>query len=302
MRTLVSALPADFPNPILIVMHIGARESLLPWLLNENGKLRATHAEDGDRIEPGRIYIAPPDHHLLVVDGKLELDHGPRENYARPAVDPLFRSAARAYGEDVIGIILTGEMNDGTAGLYEVKKAGGTTIVQRPSDAEWPAMPRSAISNVATDYCLPLPEIAGVLVRLAKEPKGYREEHGVSAMANHEHDHFQRPVGQTCPECGGAMREQAVGKLTQYRCHIGHVMSAEVLATAQREALEKSFSTALRTLNERRELCADMAKKCDLVGDPNSKEQWVAAGEEAKSRIALVRELVESEWAHPETC
>ncbi len=302
--TLVSALPADFPLAVLVVLHVGARPSVLPSILSKSSKLPVTHAADRESIVPGHIYVAPPDHHLLVADGRLELDHGPRENYTRPAIDPLFRSAARAHGEDVVGVILTGELNDGTAGLYEIKKAGGIVIVQDPAEAEWPSMPRSAQDNVPVDYCLPLSKMPEVLVRLAREdrqPKPVRAERGAIAMLNEEH-HLGRPTAQTCPECGGAMSEQAVGKLTQFRCHIGHVMTAEVLAATQRDSLEEHLSSAMRTLNERRELCREMSQKCGLLGDLNGKQRWAAAGKEAQDRIDLVRELVEIEWAQPETC
>jgi two-component system chemotaxis response regulator CheB len=273
--------------------------------LNQHSKLAAAHATDGEVIEPGRIYVAPPDHHLLVADGRLELDHGPRENYTRPAIDPLFRSAARAYGEDAIGVILTGELNDGTAGLYEIKKAGGIAIVQSPADAEWPSMPRSAHENVPTDYCLPLSKIAEVLVRLSREERqtipSSRAKRGAIAMSDEEHP-LRRPVAQTCPECGGAMSEQAVGKLTQFRCHIGHVMTAEVLAAAQRDSLEQHLSSAMRTLNERLGLCREMSQKCSLLGNLEGKQRWTAAAKEAQGRVDLVRELVEIEWTHPEAC
>jgi len=305
LRTLVSGLPADFPLPVLVVIHIGARPSVLPWLLNQRSNLPAVHPEDGETMKAGHIYVAPPDYHLRVVDGNVALDRGPRENYTRPAIDPLFRSAAKVFGPDVVGVILTGEMNDGTAGLYEIKKAGGITIVQNPADAEWPSMPRSALKSVAIDYCLPLSDIPEALVHAATEigqPKRGREERGALAMTNSEHEPLHRPTAQTCPECGGAMSEQVVGKLTQFRCHIGHVMSAEVLAAAQREALEKNLSSALRTLNERIELCRAMAEKCNLLGDQPSQERWTAAGKEAQSRVDLVRELVEIEWSQPEGC
>jgi two-component system chemotaxis response regulator CheB len=302
LRSLLSALPADFPDPIVVVMHIGSRPSMLPLLLNESGKLRAEHAENGDVLMPGRIYVAPPDQHLLISDGKLELDHGPRENYTRPAIDPLFRSAARVFGPAATGIILTGELNDGTVGLYEIKKAGGIAIVQDPDDAESPGMPRSAARNVHADYCLPLSKIPDVLVQLAnggRQPKRGREVGGEMTMMNHEQP-LARPTAQICPECGGAMSEQVVGKLTQFRCHIGHVMSAEVLEVAQRGELEQSLNTALRLLSERIELCRQMANKCGLMGDAQGKDGWTEAAKESEMRIDMLRELAEIEWSQPD--
>lgn len=163
---LAAALPADFAAAVLVVLHIGAHKSVLPWLLNRRGLLPARHPEDRDPIRPGHIYVAPPDHHLLVEPGHVRLSRGPRENWARPAVDPLFRSAARAYGPGVVGVVLTGGLNDGTAGLFEVKQRGGLTIVQDPADAISPSMPRSALRHVAVDHCLPLVDIPTLLAEL----------------------------------------------------------------------------------------------------------------------------------------
>ncbi|MBV9330215.1 MAG: chemotaxis protein CheB, partial [Alphaproteobacteria bacterium] len=145
LHGLVERLPGDFAAPILVVIHVGAGPSILPSILNDIGRLNASHVKNGDAIRPGHIHVAPPDHHLIVVDGRLELSRGPRENWTRPAIDPLFRSAAEAYGADVIGVILSGGMNDGTAGLYEIKRRGGIAVVQDPDEAEAPSMPQSAI-------------------------------------------------------------------------------------------------------------------------------------------------------------
>ena len=163
---LAAALPPDFAAAVLVVLHVGAHRSVLPRLLSQRGPLPACHPGDGDLIRPGRIYVAPPDQHLLVEPGCVRLARGPRENWARPAVDPLFRSAARAYGPHVVGVILTGGLNDGTAGLFEVKRHGGVAVVQDPGDALSPGMPQSALRHVAVDHCLPLPAIPALLAAL----------------------------------------------------------------------------------------------------------------------------------------
>ena len=163
---LAAALPDDFAAAVLVVLHVGAHNSVLPWLLNQRGPLPACHPRDGDPIRPGHIYVAPPDHHLLVEPGRVRLVRGPRENWARPAVDPLFRSAARAYGPGVVGVILTGGLNDGTAGLFEIKRRGGLAVVQDPADAISPGMPRSALRHVVVDHCLPLRNIPALLAEL----------------------------------------------------------------------------------------------------------------------------------------
>jgi two-component system, chemotaxis family, protein-glutamate methylesterase/glutaminase len=169
MRKVVSRLDPEAPAAYFVAMHIGPSESRLPWILNAAGLLPAEAAQDGAAITPGRIFVAPPDHHLLIEHTCMRLSRGPRENWCRPAVDPLFRTAARAFGSRVIGIILTGALNDGTAGLYEVRKQGGTTIVQDPGEAEYPDMPASALRHVEVDYWLPLASMPQVIFDLSRE-------------------------------------------------------------------------------------------------------------------------------------
>lgn len=169
LRHLIKALPSNFPAPVVVVLHVGGGQSILPSILNDLGGLRATHIRQDEELEPGHVYVAPSDRHVLVVDSHLTLSHGPRENWARPAVDPLFRTAAQAFGDRVIGVVLTGQLNDGTAGLYEIKQRGGVAIVQDPAEAEAPSMPRSAIENVGADYVLPVAEIGALLVKLVGE-------------------------------------------------------------------------------------------------------------------------------------
>jgi two-component system chemotaxis response regulator CheB len=189
LRTLVSALPRDFPAAVLVVLHTGAERSYLPGLLSEAGELSATHAQNGDTIRSGHVFVAPPDQHLLVTDGRLKLSRGPRENWARPAVDPLFRTAAEVYRQDVAGVVLTGGLNDGTSGLFEIKRRGGVTLVQDPDEADSPSMPKSALRHVAVDYCLPLRELAAQLIRLAEAEARHANLshfHGSSAAARRE--------------------------------------------------------------------------------------------------------------------
>jgi two-component system chemotaxis response regulator CheB len=300
LYAMVQRLPRDFPAPILVVVHIGTSPSILPSILEEAGNLPASHARHGDRILPGHIYIAPPDHHLLVENDHLHLSRGPRENWTRPAIDPLFRSAALQYGRDAIGVILTGNLNDGTSGLYSIKQAGGTAIVQDPEDADAPSMPTSALANVAVDYCLPLAEIPGRLVTLVRDGKTKSiDQSGVRVMSETDQQ-FEHPVALTCPECGGAMREETVGQLTQFRCHIQHVMTAQVLASAQLEILERDLSSVLRMLNERAELCRDLARKHRAHGNGEAAALWTRAGQEATDREDAVRRMTEAEWIRPE--
>jgi two-component system chemotaxis response regulator CheB len=302
LRRVVRGLPADFPAPVLVVLHVGAAQSVLPILLHEHGGLSASHALDGEPLQSGHILVAPPDRHMRVIDGHVELTRGPRENWARPAVDPLFRSAAEAFGADVIGVVLTGQLNDGSSGLWEIKRRGGIAIVQDPAEAEAPSMPQSAIDNVEVDFRLPLADIPKILDRLAREqPAGERKpgQRGTHAMPADEPP-FDRPTAQICPDCGGAMREERQGSLTRFRCHIGHVMTAEVLAASQLEMLQRDISTVLRALNERSTLCSEMADKHVARGEVEAAAIWRNAAEEAERREQTIRHLAEAAWVHPE--
>jgi two-component system chemotaxis response regulator CheB len=167
LRAIAAALPADFPAAIAIVMHLSPQSpGILDDILNRAGPLRADVARGGERLQPGHIYVAPADAHLLVEPGRLRLTRGPKENRFRPAIDPLFRTAAQVYGPAAVGVILTGNLDDGTAGLWAIKKLGGTTVVQDPADAMFPAMPESAVRHVEIDHVVPLAAIAPLLVRL----------------------------------------------------------------------------------------------------------------------------------------
>lgn len=303
---LVAELPADLDAAVFVVLHIGAHKSELPALLNHRGTLRASHPCNGEAIRRGRLYVAPPDHHMVVEHGMIRLTKGPRENWARPAVDPLFRSAARAYGADVIGIILTGGLNDGTAGLFEIKQSGGITIVQDPGDAADPGMPRSALQHVAVDHCLRLDEIPPLLKRLVAGPRSgvgmageaHAEVEAGSGQMTAEY-RLDEPVAVTCPDCGGALRKTQLGTLTQFRCHIGHVYTAEVMVAAQFAAMEWALEAAMRSLSERGELCRQMADRSRDGDDADQATRWAGAMREARDRTGVLRQLLETGWTHP---
>jgi two-component system chemotaxis response regulator CheB len=169
LRTIIHGLPADFAAPLLIILHIGTEYSQLPSLLAEVGSMPATHAETGDEIRAGHILVAPTDRHMLAIGDRIVLSRGPPENWARPSIDPLFRSLAEHHGADAIGVVLTGGLSDGTAGLLRIKQCGGTAIVQDPATAAMSSMPQSALKNVKVDFCVSVRDIAGILVRLANE-------------------------------------------------------------------------------------------------------------------------------------
>ena len=303
LRSLTAGLPADLSAAIFVVLHIGAHKSALPWLLNQAGSLPARHPQDGDLIEPGHIYVAPPDHHMILQHGQVRLTRGPRENWARPAVDPLFRSAAATYGSAVVGLILTGGLNDGTAGLIEVKQHGGIAIVQDPDDAESSSMPRSALQHVAVDHCMPLQDIAALLTTLIGT-RDHETTHAAPAWQQGEpmtaEYTLDDPIAVTCPDCGGATRRIERGSLTQYACHIGHVYTAEIMVEAQFAALEISLAASMRALSERGELCRWMEEKFRAAGDLESAALWAAALNEAKERAVTMGALLEAAWIDPD--
>ena len=306
LTQLVRHLPPDLPAAIFIVLHIPAYAiSALPRILSRNGALPAIHPQDGQAIQPGQIYIAPPDHHLLVENGYLHLVRGPRENSHRPAVDPLFRTAARAYGQRVTGVVLSGAQDDGTAGLASIKNQGGVAIVQDPEDALYAGMPRSAIEHVEVDYILPLSDIAPVLVDLAYQPVEDKPVNSVSQememeseMAKLELDALNKdqrpgtPSGFGCPECGGALWELQEGELIRFRCRVGHALSAETLLAEQFDAMEAALWTALRALEERAALSRRLATRAIERNHSLTAAQFTAQAQEAEKHAALVRQAL----------
>ncbi|MFN3313509.1 MAG: chemotaxis protein CheB [Hyphomonas sp.] len=304
LRALVAGLPADLPAAVLVVLHIGANNSALASILDRSGPLPAVDPADGETILAGRIYVAPADHHMIVEDGAIRLTKGPRENFARPSIDPLFRSAAEAYGASVIGVILTGGLNDGTAGLYEIKRRGGTAIVQDPDEAANPGMPGSAMRHVAIDHCAPVAMIPRLIAQAVADlgapaelsPQTPSEGLEQEMTAEFTED---RPVAITCPDCGGALRQSQLGTLKQFRCHIGHIYTAEVMIHGQFIAMQQSVEAALRSMNERAELCRQMAEQAGQ--DSASAAEWRQAGDEARDQTDRLRDVLDHVWIQPAT-
>lgn len=276
LRQLVCSLPMDLPAVVFIVLHIWPEgRSLLPVILGRETRLPVLAAVDGDAFSHGKIYVAPPDYHLFVERDRMLVIRGPRENRARPAINPLFRSAALAYRERVVGAILTGTLDDGAAGLWAVKRCGGVAVVQ--SDAEFPDMPKAAQEAVEVDFDVPLAEIGPLLVRLSREPVERVEPEAAPPMLQYEDDTAKMKTSQidldkwgqrsvySCPECNGALWELHEGGL-QYRCHVGHAFSAEILYAAQQGNIEQSLWTAVRALKESADLEERLAKRADEGG------------------------------------
>src|SRR5262245_26845401 len=263
LQELVAALPPDLPAAVFVVQHQSADSpGMLSGILGRAGTLPTVVPDEAALLEPGRIYIAPPDRHLLVERGRAVVVRGPKENRHRPAIDPLFRSAAWAYGPRVIGVVLSGELDDGTAGLWAIKTCGGITVVQNPAEALSKSMPRSALAHTDVDYCVDIKEMAPLLVRLAREPvNGQGPKVPESLKSEVQFSTFQRDIADmdslgklspyTCPTCRGALWELTSEDLLRYRCHTGHAFSAESLIAEQSSAVEDALYSALRVVEEK---------------------------------------------------
>jgi two-component system chemotaxis response regulator CheB len=281
---------------------------MMPQILNRKGSLTALHPADGEMIQAGRIYIAPPDQHLLLERGCIRLSRGPRENGHRPAVDPMFRSAALAFGRRVVGVVLSGTLDDGTAGLAAIKQRGGVAVVQDPDEALYPGMPRSALEAVAVDYSLPLAGIAELLGRLARVPIADPEvtpmpddmntEGEIAAFdleAIEDEDRPGQPSGFACPDCGGTLWELQDGELIRFRCRVGHAWSANGLVAQQSNGIETALWTALRALEERAELCTRIAHRMRKRGLDTSAERFHQQADDSRHRAAVLRQVLVSE-------
>jgi two-component system chemotaxis response regulator CheB len=255
---LVIHLPQELDASLFVVMHLGAT-SVLPQILSRCGTLPAVSAENNKRYQRGCIYCAPPDCHLSIKDHKTVLTRGPRENGHRPAADVLFRSAARVHRERVVGVVLSGARDDGSAGLFTIKARGGVAIVQDPKEAMTRNMPQNALNMVDVDYCLPVQQIAKVVVQLVKGKatdtvESLNEGTKIEAHASAKRPKSEPPGEQiplSCPECNGPLYEVKEGDLARFQCFVGHAFSPESLSLEHTEALERALWTAIRKLKER---------------------------------------------------
>ncbi len=305
--TLVRSIPHGIPAAIFVVLHIPADSpSLLPEILGRAGSLKATQAKDGEEIKHGHIYVASPNNHLLVEEGKVRVVHGPRENRHRPAIDPLFRAAASEYGSRVVGVILSGALDDGSAGLMAIKRSGGIAIVQDPHEAMYPSMPYSAQSHVAVDYTLPVAEIGALLGSLAREdspqekgeyPMSLNFEQEVrKAELNANEMAAAEQIGKSsvfsCPDCGGVLWEIQDGDMLRFRCRVGHAYSVESVLAGQDEALEDALWVALKTLEESADLSRRMAKQAHERGSDWLARRFDARLKSVNQRIEVLRKVL----------
>ncbi len=306
LTALAKGLPGDLPAAIGIIVHITPEgPSLLHTVLNRVAALTAVQAVDGMLFEQRHIYTPLPDNHLLLEDDRIRVIRGPKENRHRPSIDVLFRSAAVAYGPRVIGVILTGSLDDGTAGLLAIKRRGGLAIVQAPDDALYPEMPRSAINHVNVDYCVPVAEMPTLLTRLASEPAEADEAYPVSddmkrevriaAMDMHALNHAKTigtPSVYSCPECGGVLWEMQDGDMIRFRCRTGHAFSVEALLGQQKEALEVALWVALKTLEERISIVRRLADQARDRGNEQLAASYMSRISDIEEHASLIRRVL----------
>ena len=275
IERVLSALPGHFPAAVFVTIHTAAEgPRLLSEVFSRMSSLPVSYAVDGDSVRKSRVYLAPPDRHMLLDNGVVRVTAGPRENRHRPAIDPLFRSAARAYGQRVVAVVFSGLLDDGTAGLKAVSRHGGISIVQDPEEARFASMPLNALEHDSPKYVLPVQQIGPTLVRLVGN--GHRRENGEGQsdselnnevkiaeidMSAIEQSKPGKPSPYVCPECNGTLWEIREGELLRFRCRVGHAYGAESLLAAKNEELEGALWTALRTLEEKSALHRRLAEK-----------------------------------------
>lgn len=284
LSKIVAGLPAEFPAAVAVVMHTSPHSPpILHDILARCGQLSVVSPSDMEPLRAGIIYVAPPDFHLLIEPGHVRLTKGPKENRFRPAVDPLFRSAAQVFGPNTIGVVLTGNLDDGAAGLWAIKELGGVAIVQDPKEAMHPSMPKSAIEAVDVDHVASLADIPALLVQVtstserddaAQRSAPVQKEVDVA----NQRDPLQagvRDLGApsyfTCPECHGVLLQRTQGRHFQFRCHTGHAYSVESLLVEIQDQIEVQLWNAIRAIQEGDVVMRMMAEHVDeLHGRGNS--------------------------------
>lgn len=301
LKALLRALPDDLPASVLIVWHSNPSDrSFISEILSEYSSLPVAYATDGEKLSTGRVYLAPPDQHLLLGEGHLHLRRGPRENNFRPAVDPLFRSAALYRSSRVIGVVLSGYLDDGASGLKAITESGGVGVVQDPRDAAFPDMPLAAINAGAPKHIVAAEDLGPLCNRLCREasgpacqvPESVRLEVTVAGLEEASME-TEFKLGElspyNCPDCNGVLWEIKDGKLLRFRCHTGHAYSSAALLDAQSAALERRLYEALRGQRERSRLLRRLSKR---ASSPRQKELWERRAAEYDRDSKLVEKLL----------
>jgi two-component system, chemotaxis family, protein-glutamate methylesterase/glutaminase len=310
LQRLVRDLPADLPAAVFIVVHVSPDSpGLMPAILQTAGNLPVSQPENGEIIELGHIYVAPPDNHMVIDHDIIRVVRGPKENRHRPAIDPLFRSAARYYGSRVIGVILTGMLDDGVAGLLFIKRLGGLAVVQDPASALYPDMPRNALERVKeVDYLVPLTEIGPLLTKLVnemsdlppeQEKKAITEQLKIEdnfALSNIPHREILNEIGKpatiACPDCHGTLWEVNDSDLLRFRCRVGHAFSAMSLLEDHAEELESALWSAMRNLAESASLNRRLAERARADNRLLSASSFMESAVEAEQQADLIKKVL----------
>lgn len=305
-------LPVGLKAAVFIVVHVAPDSpNSLAQLFTMQGNLPAQLAKHRAVFRPGHVYVAPPDHHLVLERERMVLSHGPKENGFRPAIDPLFRSAAQHFGSRVIGLVLSGNLDDGVAGLNDIKLHGGMALAQDPGDAAFPGLPRNAVANVELDHVVPLHKIANRIAELVATPAkargaGRRRNLRARSRGGREREPApvpgrERPRNFSCPECGGAMWELTADNQLRFRCHTGHIHSAETLSHGQKQSVETAMWTAMRSLQESAELHRRMAERLDRGALHAYAKEYLRVAEEADEHAGVLRTFLLSSQTMRET-
>lgn len=308
LRQVLRQLPSDLDAAVFITMHIGNHVSSLPDSLAAYTHLPVSFAETDQPIKKNQVYVAPPDHHLLLQPGTMQLVRSAKENHTRPAIDPMFRSAAISYGQGAAGVILTGELDDGVVGLQAIKAYGGLAFVQEPKTAEASSMPGSALRYVEVDFCLPLGELGKAVAQALRDRRaGYSALHkssrtepfvtenkltyDLSAGGANALDGIGKVSGMTCPECGGALFELGSSPL-RFRCHTGHAYTSASLLGAQDESIEEALWVAIRALHEKQLLLESLARSSEAAGRSQAVEEYELAIRGIEQHKAALQALI----------
>lgn len=310
-KTIAAGLPKDLDASVFIVWHMSPDvRGVLPQVLNRVGNMYASEAREGEKIESGRIYVARPDHHLLIDDSMVRVTRGPKESRFRPSIDPLFRSAAYNYGPRVIGVVTSGALDDGTSGLWTIKHHGGTAIVQDPNDAEIASMPENAIREVDVDHIARVDDIPGLLIRLSQREVPQTAEGTVPNEAEEKRTRLEVRIALednaleagvpnwgeltpfTCPECNGVLIRMKEGNRLRFRCHTGHAFSSDTLLAAVTENIEESLWSAIRGVDESIMLLNHLGDHFAEVNQGKLAAKFFQKAKEATDRNALIRKVV----------
>jgi two-component system chemotaxis response regulator CheB len=308
LRSFVGSLPSNFKGSVFIVLHIPPySESQLASILSKAGQLKVVEPRDGEAIKPGMVYVAANDHHLLLENSKVVVKKGPKENRFRPSIDALFRSAAYVYGSRVIGIVLSGLLNDGTSGLWSIKRLGGVTIIQDPEDAAYPQMPQNVLEYVEVDYTMPVAQIGELIVELSEEaaPKTKkisateRKLLELEVLIATRADAFDMGImnfGEltpfTCPDCHGALARLAEGELIRFRCHTGHAYTASTLLAELSTSVEEMLWQGMRGMEEMNLLLQNIEKHLKELGHRKQAAIFKDKAEEAAHRARIIHDSI----------